>query len=62
VKRNRTDPAVLREDIERTREEVAETVALLAGRTGVHTRRAPLVLVAFGVLFLLLMLPRRRRR
>lgn len=57
-----TDPALLREEVERTREELVDTIAQLHGKVD-RARRVPVALVAAGgagVLLLVILLLRRR--
>jgi hypothetical protein len=56
------DPALLREEIERTREEIVDTIAQLRGKAD-RVSRLPVVLLAasgFGLLVLVILLLRRR--
>jgi hypothetical protein len=57
-----SDPALLREEVERTREEIVDTINLLRGKVD-RARKVPVVLIAtgsLGVLVLVILLLRRR--
>ncbi|MBB5897201.1 DUF3618 domain-containing protein [Kutzneria kofuensis] len=56
------DPALLREEIERTREEIVDTIARLHGKVD-RARKVPAAVIAvggLGVLVLVVLLLRRR--
>ena len=57
-----SDPALLREEVERTREEIVDTINLLRGKVD-RARKVPVALIAtgsLGVLVLVILLLRRR--
>jgi hypothetical protein len=57
-----SDPALLREEVERTREEIVDTIALLRGKVD-RARRVPVAVIAaggLGLLVLVILLLRRR--
>jgi hypothetical protein len=57
-----SDPALLREEVERTREEIVDTINLLRGKVD-RARKLPVALIAtgsLGVLVLVVLLLRRR--
>lgn len=57
-----TDPALLREEIERTREELVDTITRLRGKAD-QARRLPIAVLAasgVGVLILVILLLRKR--
>ncbi|MFC0543370.1 hypothetical protein [Kutzneria chonburiensis] len=57
-----SDPALLREEVERTREEIVDTINLLRGKVD-RVRKVPVALIAtgsLGVVVLVILLLRRR--
>jgi len=57
-----SDPALLSEEVERTREEIVDTINLLRGKVD-RARKVPVALIAtgsLGVLVLVILLLRRR--
>ena len=57
-----SDPALLREEVERTREEIVDTINLLRGKVD-RARKVPVALIAtgsLGMLVLVILLLRRR--